>query len=171
VDPYTVWDMPPSYNTVDNLQINASAADNSFTRLIPSLSGQTISSLDNLVASGGGVGNFNAAPGTVMVDAPGGQGPVTGIGMTGHTASGPGGGIPPQGPPAFGMSPMGTPVKPEYADWGAPGGGPGGSAPGSGNKNLMGSGVGYIERGDVSGVRRNIVTNQNAMWPKNWAEE
>jgi hypothetical protein len=35
------------------------------------------------VASGGGVGNFNAAPGTVMVDAPGGQGTVTGIGMTG----------------------------------------------------------------------------------------
>ena len=83
VDPYTVWDMPPSYNTVDNL--HTSVADNSFTRLIPSLQGQTISSLDNLVASGGGVGNFNSAPGTVMVDVAGGVGgPVTGIGMTGR---------------------------------------------------------------------------------------
>jgi hypothetical protein len=180
VDPYTVWDMPPSYNAADNLHTSATAAD-SFTRLIPSLSGQTISSLDNLVASGGGVGNFNAAPGTLMVDGAGG--PVSGIGMTGHTVSGPGGVagmMPPSsmGPPAFGMSANLTPSKlQDYADWGAPGGVPVGvqgvgSAPGSANKNLMGgAGGGYIERGDPTPVRRNIVTNQNAMWPKNWAEE
>ena len=83
-DPFAVWDMPPSYNAADNLHTSAAAVADSFTRLIPSLSGQTISSLDNLVAASasGGLGNFNSGPGPVMVDASG-LGPVSGIGMTG----------------------------------------------------------------------------------------
>ena len=83
-DPFAVWDMPPSYNAADNLHTSAAAVADSFTRLIPSLSGQTISSLDNLVAAsaGSGLGNFNSGPGPVMMDASG-LGPVSGIGMTG----------------------------------------------------------------------------------------
>jgi len=174
VDPYTVWDLPPSYNAADNA--TTAVVSDSFTRLIPSLSGQTISSLDNLVAAKTGfeagtmpgMGNFNtaAAAGPVMVDV-GGGGPH--LPMGGHTS------VAAAAVAGYGMSANLTPSKVDYTDWGAGGGAapvPGG-APSSGNKNLMpgAPGAPYIDRAEATSVRRNIVTNQNAMWPKNWAEE
>jgi len=138
-DPYTVWELPPSYT--DNLHSN-----DAFSGLIPTLSGQTLSSLDNL-SKNGFVGDLGGQFNGGQVLDPGTIG--------GHTPSS-----------GFGMSPANlTPNKQDqYADWGT---GSTGSAPGSaGNKNL--GSAGFIERGDPASVRRNI--NQNQMWPKNWEE-
>ena len=125
VDPYTVWEFPPSYN--DNIHSN-----DAFSGLIPTLTGQTLSSLDNLSKTGYDVMNhFNGQaqmdPGSI-----GGHTPVSG----------------------FGMSPALTPSKQEYSDWGT--GSTSGSAPGSGNKNLAPGG--FVDRGDPVTVRRNIVS-------------
>ena len=125
VDPYTVWEFPPSYN--DNIHSN-----DAFSGLIPTLTGQTLSSLDNLSKTGYDVMNhFNGQaqmdPGSI-----GGHTPVSG----------------------FGMSPALTPSKQEYSDWGT--GSTSGSAPGSGNKNLAPGG--FVDRGDSVTVRRNIVS-------------
>jgi len=125
-----------------------------FSGLIPTLSGQTLSSLDNLSKTGfDGLNSFNG-------------GVVTGP-VTGGNASGPsgGGGDPSQQVGAVSGGGGGTPSKADYSDWGT--GSTSGSAPGSGNKNSLAAGAG-IERGDPTSVRRNI--NQNQMWPKNWEE-
>jgi len=151
VDPFTVWEFPPSYT--DNMHPNSNHQADSFSGLIPTLSGQTLSSLDNLSKAGydtSALNHFNnvgPAPSNQMVD----PGTI--------------GGGPPHNPSSgFGMPPANlTPNKADYSDWGsAPG-----SAPGSANKN-MAAAPGYVERGDTASVRRNI--NQNQMWPKNWEE-
>ena len=130
VDPFTVWEFPPSYT--DNMHHNSAAVD-SFSGLIPTLSGQTLSSLDNLSKAGfdGGLNHFNGGPGQLDPSTIGGHNPNAG----------------------FGMSPALTPNKTDYSDWGSAAG----SAPGSANKNNMAA-PGYIERGDTVSVRRNIVS-------------
>ena len=152
-DPYTVWELPPSYT--DNLHHSGGHHHNNdaFSGLIPSLSGQTLSSLDNLskngfvgdiaAASGGGGSQFNSGVAAVAGKIGGGGGDPGTIGGGGHTPSSAG----------FGMSPANlTPSKADqYADWGT---GSTSSAPGSANKNQGG----FIERGDPATVRRNIVS-------------
>ena len=123
---------------------NSNHQADSFSGLIPTLSGQTLSSLDNLSKAGydtSALNHFNnvgPAPSNQMVD----PGTI--------------GGGPPHNPSSgFGMPPANlTPNKADYSDWGsAPG-----SAPGSANKN-MAAAPGYVERGDTASVRRNIVSS------------
>jgi len=176
VDPYTVWEFPPSYT--DNMHCHVSSHTSNagggvtgtnvtnnvdpcaaFSGLIPTLSGQTLSSLDNLSKTGfEGLNNFNGGPvvGPGAVNA--GGGPTGGGGGGGGVANT---GLDPGS--IGGHTPAAlTPNKADYSDWGT--GSTSGSAPGSGNKNQPG----FIERGDPASVRRNI--NQNQMWPKNWEE-
>jgi hypothetical protein len=167
VDPFAVWEMPPSYNdgsgsgpnltnmagsnlgtsSLRGSNLSSSNLSNSTTdptfRLPPSLSGQTLqSALDNLSKTGlQGMGSFN------------GSGPALDPGSIG-------GDTPNSG---FGLSPAITPNKqPDFSQWGT--GSTSSSAPGSGNKNMpfMDSAV----RGDTNAVRRNM----NHMWTKNWDE-
>ena len=137
VDPFGVWDLPPSYS--DNLSTNLAANDSSFSLLPPSLSGQTLqSALDNL-SKGGGFNDlqFNGGHlgGVLDPGSLGGQTPSSG----------------------FGMSPALTPNKVDYSDWGT--GSTSGSAPGSANKNNIGV-PGDPYRGDPTQVRRNMVSRQ-----------
>eukprot|EP00092_Neocalanus_flemingeri_P106095 GFUD01136081.1.p1 GENE.GFUD01136081.1~~GFUD01136081.1.p1 ORF type:complete len:2869 (+),score=812.68 GFUD01136081.1:304-8910(+) len=140
VDPFGVWDLPPSYS--DNISTNLAANDSSFSLLPPSLSGQTLqSALDNL--SKGGFNDLQFNGGHL-----GGVGGVLDPGSLG-------GQTPSSG---FGLSPALTPSKIDYSDWGT--GSTSGSAPGSANKNNIGDPY----RGDPAQVRRNM----NQMWPKEW---
>jgi len=147
VDPFGVWDLPPSYT--DNLGTQNLTNESSFSLLPPSLSGQTLqSALDNL-SKGGGFADlqFNGGPGGHALDPAslGGQTP----GGTGANSG-------------FGLSPALTPNKVEtYGEWGT--GSTSGSAPGSANKNNL---AGDPFRGDPAAVRRNM----NQMWPKEWGD-
>jgi hypothetical protein len=178
VDPFGVWDLPPSY--ADNIAATTMATDRSggnvgdggsnFSLLPPSLTGQTLqSALDNLSKgtgfsdlqyNGGGRDGQALDPGSI-----GGQTPGSG----------------------FGLSPSITPGKVDYSDWGT--GSTSGSAPPSGGK-----GPGHQDpyRGDPAAVRRNMVRDQhpppphypspfpppppdlpllqNQMWPKEWGD-
>lgn len=132
VDPFGVWEMPPSHYNTDNMGGPAPALGpdtNSFNLLPPSLSGQTLqSALDNLSRDM----QYN------------------GVGMGGHGVLDPaslGGQTP--GSSGFGLSPAITPSKVDYSDWGT--GSTSGSAPGSGTK------VGDQYRGDPAQARRNMV--------------
>jgi hypothetical protein len=148
VDPYAVWEFPPSY--MENLNAPAAAVAahsdlTGFSGLISSLSGQTLASMESLVGGGGG-GHFNGG----------------GVGLHGMHHGG-GGLHPAMGGGGFGMPSSSsatnlTPSKqqqqqPDYSDWGT---GSTGSAPGSANKNNHVT-SGFYERGDAASVRRNIV--------------
>jgi len=129
VDPFGVWDLPPSYS--DNLTTNLAANDSSFNLLPQSLSGQTLqSALDNLSKGGFNDLQFNGGHlgGVLDPSSLGGQTPSSG----------------------FGLSPALTPNKVDYSDWGT--GSTSGSAPGSANKNNIGDPY----RGDPAQVRRNM---------------
>jgi len=141
VDPFGVWDLPPSYSDNNMPTSNLTSNDSCFNLLPPSLSGQTLqSALDNL-SKGGGLNDlqFN------------GGGHIGGVLDPGSL----GGQTPSSG---FGLSPALTPNKVDYSDWGT--GSTSGSAPGSANKNNIGDSY----RGDPAQVRRNM----NQMWPKDW---
>ena len=133
VDPFGVWDLPPSYS--DNMGgSNLGAPEANFSLLPPSLSGQTLqSALDNLSKGSFSDLHYNGgAPGGALDPGSiGGQTPGSG----------------------FGLSPASlTPSKPDYSDWGT--GSTSGSAPPSGQK-LHG---GDPFRGDPAAVRRNMVS-------------
>jgi len=139
VDPFGVWDLPPSYS--DNLSTNLTSNDSSFNLLPQSLSGQTLqSALDNL-SKGGGFNDLQFNGGHL------GSGVLDPGSLGGQTPSS-----------GFGLSPSLTPSKVDYSDWGT--GSTSGSAPGSANKNAIGDPY----RGDPAQVRRNM----NQMWPKDW---
>jgi len=139
VDPFGVWDLPPSYS--DNLSTNLTSNDSSFSLLPQSLSGQTLqSALDNL-SKGGGFNDLQFNGGHL------GSGVLDPGSLGGQTPSS-----------GFGLSPSLTPSKVDYSDWGT--GSTSGSAPGSANKNTIGDPY----RGDPAQVRRNM----NQMWPKDW---
>jgi hypothetical protein len=148
VDPYAVWEFPPSY--MENLNAPAAAVAahsdlTGFSGLISSLSGQTLASMESLV--GGGGGHFNGGG----VGLHGGGMHHGGGGL--HPAMGGGGGF---GMPSSASATNLTPSKqqqPDYSDWGT---GSTGSAPGSANKNNHVT-SGFYERGDAASVRRNIV--------------
>jgi len=140
VDPFGVWDLPPSYS--DNLSTNLASNDSGFSLLPQSLSGQTLqSALDNL-SKGGGFNDLQFNGGHL-----GGGGVLDPGSLGGQTPSS-----------GFGLSPALTPSKVDYSDWGT--GSTSGSAPGSANKNNIGDPY----RGDPAQVRRNM----NQMWPKEW---
>jgi len=163
VDPFGVWDLPPSYS--DNMATNltSGANENNFSLLPPSLSGQTLqSALDNLSKGSFSDLQYNGV----------GGGP-------GHGAMEPGpGGLGPGQTPAqqgFGLSPSMTPSKVDYSDWGTGSTGSG-SAPASAQKpgaNAGAPGPPHTQeprqdpfRGDPAQVRRNM----NQMWPKEWGD-
>lgn len=151
VDPFGVWDLPPSYSDNMSANLTPGGGENNFSLLPPSLSGQTLqSALDNLSkgsfsdlqyngVGGGGAGGAGAHsggaldPGSIGGQTPGGSG--------------------------FGLSPSVTPSKVDYSDWGT--GSTSGSNPASGQK--IG---GDHFRGDPAAVRRNM----NQMWPKEWQD-
>merc|ERR1719283_5076 len=127
VDPFGVWDLPPSYS---------GDMSSNFSLLPPSLSGQTLqSALDNLSKGSFSDLQYNGV----------GGGP-------GHGAMEPGpGGLGPGQTPAqqgFGLSPSMTPSKVDYSDWGTGSTGSG-SAPASAQKP-------GANAGDPAQVRRNM---------------
>lgn len=142
VDPYAVWEFPPSY--LESLNAAAAAATatdvSGFSGLISSLSGQTLASMESLV----GGGQFNGGVGLHHGHHHGMHGGVGGGGFGMPSSSSSGGG-------AVTLTPSKQQQQPDYSDWGT--GSTSGSAPGSGNKN-----AGFYERGDAASVRRNIVS-------------
>jgi len=129
VDPFGVWDLPPSYTSdlqAPNLT-SAAATSDSFSLLPPSLSGQTLqSALDNL--SKGSYSDLQYNGGVPDPGSLGGQTPGSN----------------------FGLSPALTPSKVDYSDWGT--GSTGGSAPPSQGK----AGDPFRQGADPAAVRRNM---------------
>merc|ERR1719470_408824 len=100
VDPFGVWDLPPSYSGDISTNLTSSAnanTDSNFSLLPPSLSGQTLqSALDNLSKGSFSDLQYNGsggAPGSALD--PGSIGGQT---------------------PGFGLSPSITPSKVDYSD-------------------------------------------------------
>merc|ERR1712083_68633 len=85
VDPFGVWDLPPSYS--GDMSTNLTSSDSSFSLLPQSLSGQTLqSALDNL-SKGGGFNDlqFNGGhlgSGVLDPGSLGGQTPSSGFGLS-----------------------------------------------------------------------------------------
>ena len=152
VDPYAVWEFPPSY--MENLNAAAAAAAatdvSGFSGLISSLSGQTLASMESLMGGGGqfngglhhgGGGHHHHGLGGVHA-------PVGSFGMPSSSSGGGGGAT---------LTPSKQQQQaPDYSDWGT--GSTSGSAPGSANKNNHVTG--FYERGDTASVRRNIVSRK-----------
>jgi len=152
VDPFGVWDLPPSYSGDISTNLTSSAnanTDSNFSLLPPSLSGQTLqSALDNLSKGSFSDLQYNGsggAPGSALD--PGSIGGQT---------------------PGFGLSPSITPSKVDYSDWGT--GSTSGSAPGSTGKGAPGAPAHQdpFRAGGPDAVRRNL---QNQMWPKEWGND
>jgi len=149
VDPFGVWDLPPSYSGDMSTNLTSSAnanTDSNFSLLPPSLSGQTLqSALDNLSKGSFSDLQYNGsggAPGSALD--PGSIGGQT---------------------PGFGLSPSITPSKVDYSDWGT--GSTSGSAPGSSGKAAAPGHQDPFRAGGPDAVRRNL---QNQMWPKEWGD-
>jgi hypothetical protein len=148
VDPYAVWEFPPSY--MENLNAAAAAAAaasdvTGFSGLISSLSGQTLASMESLVGSSGGGNQFNGGVGGGLHH--GGH-------HHHHSLAGHGGGFGMASSAVGGGSLTPNKQQPDYSDWGT--GSTSSSAPGSANKNNHVTG--FYERGDAASVRRNIVS-------------
>jgi len=162
VDPFGVWDLPPSYT--DNLSSANLSNDSGFGLLPASLSGQTLqSALDNLTKGGVGTGGafndlqFNGGS-THTFEPPSsvsGALPVGAVGQPGQVFSLTPVKAVPDSCSAGSVTPGGG-----YSEWGT--GSTSGSAPASANKNLGQPGEHF--RGDPQAVRRNM----NQMWPKEW---
>jgi len=150
VDPFGVWDLPPSYSGDMSTNLTSSAnsnTDSNFSLLPPSLSGQTLqSALDNLSKGSFSDLQYNGGSG----GAPGSALDPGSIG--GQT-------------PGFGLSPSITPSKVDYSDWGT--GSTSGSAPGSSGKAAAPGHQDPFRAGGPDAVRRNL---QNQMWPKEWGD-
>merc|ERR1719500_718032 len=128
VDPFGVWDLPPSYTSeLQAPNLTSAAASDSFSLLPPSLSGQTLqSALDNL--SKGSYSDLQYNGGVPDPGSLGGQTPGSN----------------------FGLSPALTPSKVDYSDWGT------GSTGGSASPSQGKAGDPFRQGADPSAVRRNM---------------